>query len=141
MQSQEEISKINYFLSAILPIVVRSVKTVLQSTGLEVEEKGRGLDIAFHIKSGKREADFLLHNLLLEIATIDRDETPLRFDERLNDFDYFLAKTARLTQSKLNILGHFLSEENPESAIEKIKKVANRYERIRIWRLDQKESS
>jgi len=140
MQNQEEISKINHFICGILPIVVIYVKTLLQSAGLEVEEKGWGLDIAFHIKSGKREADFLLHNLLLEIATIDRDETPLRFDERLVDFDYFLAKMTRLTQSKLNILGHFLSEENPESAIERITKEANRYERIRIWKLDQKGS-
>ena len=140
MQSQEEIIKINQFLSAILPIIVRAVKTFLRSVGLEVEEKGCGLDIVFSIKSGEKQADFLLHNLLLEIATIDRDEEPLRFDERLVDFDYFLAKTARLTQSKLNILGHFLTEENPESAIEKITKEVNHYERIRIWRLDQKES-
>lgn len=141
MQNQNEVTKINHFLSAILPIVVRSVKTFLQSAGLDVEEKGRGFDIVFHIKSGEKEADFFLHNLLMEIATVDRDEQPLRFDENLRDFDFFLTKTMRLTQSKLRILFRLLLEKDVDVAIDSITKDAKQYERIRIWRLDQKESS
>ena len=136
MQNQGDSLKTTRFLAAMLPVIVETVKRSLRSCGMRVEEQGQGLETVFVIKSGEKRADFHLHNLLLEIATIDRDEIPLRFDERLLDFDYFLAKTNRLIQSKLNILIHFLSEENPESAIEKIEKEANRYERIRIWRFD-----
>ena len=139
MQNQEEITKINHFLSAILPIVVRSVKTILQSAGLEVEEKGCGLDIVFSIKSGEKQAEFYLHNLLMEIATVDRDEQMLRFDEDLRDFDYFAAKTARIVTSKLNILFHLFKEDDADKAIENITQLANRYERIRIWKVEQKD--
>ena len=138
MQNQNEIEKINHFIIRMLPIVVIYVKTFLQSAGLPVEEKGRGLDMAFHIKADKKEVDFFLHNLLLEIATIDRDETPMRFDERLQDLDYLLDKTARLTHSKLEILFRLLAEENVDAAIDNIAQNAQQYERLRIWKFDTK---
>jgi len=99
MQNPKETAKINHFLSLVLPIVVDVVRTILQSFDWQVKEEGHGLDLAFSIKSGEKEIKFFMHNLLMEIATIDRDENPLRFDENLRDFDFFLAKTVRLTQS------------------------------------------
>lgn len=138
MQNNQEIIKINCFLAIAQPIVVSVLKTMFQSLGLEVKKEGSGLDLAFSIKSGEKEVKFYLHNLLLEIVSIDRDEKPLRFDEGLRDFEYFLAKTARLTESKLNILFRLLGEENVDAAIEKINQCAKQYERIRIWRFDKK---
>ena len=138
MQSQNEILKINSFLSVALPIIVGVVRTILKSFDWQVSEEGKGLDLAFSIKSGEKQIKFYLHNLLMEIATIDRDEESLRFDENLRDFDFFLAKTARLTESKLNILFHLLKEENMDTAVENISQSAKNYERIRIWRIDPK---
>lgn len=80
---------------------------------------------------------FYLHNLFLEIATVDRDENPLRFDENLRDFDYFLAKTARVVESKLNVLFHVFSKEDIDAAIESISQDAKQYGRIRIWKFDK----
>ncbi|MGA2916606.1 MAG: hypothetical protein ABSE89_11330 [Sedimentisphaerales bacterium] len=137
MQNQEEIAKINHFLSAILPVIVRSMKTFLQTAGLEVEEKGCGLDTAFLIKAGEKETEFYLHNLFLEIATIDRDEIPLRFDEKLQDFDYFAAKSAKLIDSKLRILFELLSQDDVDKVIDNISQQAKDYQRVRIWRFDQ----
>lgn len=140
MKSQNEIEKINHFLYMALPIVAGIVRTSLQSSGCKVKQEGCGLDLAFSIKSGKKEIKFDLHNLLLEIATIDRDEEPLRFDENLRDFEFFLNKTSQLVQSKLKVLFHLLGEENVDAAIESISKDAKKYERIRIWRFDKKGS-
>ncbi|MGD0784342.1 MAG: hypothetical protein ABR969_00810 [Sedimentisphaerales bacterium] len=140
MQNQEETTKINHFLSAILPIVIRSVKTFLQSTGLEVEEKGNGPDTVFHIKAGEKEADFYLYNLLMEIATVDRDEQPWRFDENLQDFDYFLNKVAKVIESKLRILFKLLEHDDVDKAMESITELAGSYERIRIIKLDKQQS-
>jgi len=139
MQNQKEIAKINHFLSLVLPIEL--LRTILRATGCEVKEEGAGPDLVFSIKSGQKHVEFYLQNLLLEIATVDRDEVPLRFDERLMDFDFFLAKTAHLVQSKLNVLFHLLGQEDMDSAIENISQNAEQYERIRIWRLDRKPSS
>jgi hypothetical protein len=141
MQGQKEIDRINDFLCAVTPIVARFVKTLLESAGLQVRQEGKGLHLAFSVKKDEKEAKMYLQNLLLEIATVDRDEQPLRFDENLRDFDFFLAKTARLVQSKLKVLFHLLGEEDVETAIEKISQDARRYERVRIWQFDQKNSS
>lgn len=139
MQNQKEITKINHFLSATLPVVVRSVKTFLQSAGLEVEERGCGLDTVFRIKSGEREAEFYMHNLLMEIATVDRDEQPLRFDENLQDFDYFLNKVAKVIESKLRILFKLLEHDDVDKAMESITESAKDYTRIRIIKLDNQQ--
>jgi len=138
MQNQEEIKRMNHFLCMVSPIIIHIVRTILQSLSYEVSQKGSGFDLVFSIKAGEKEAEFYLHNLFLEIATIDRDEQPLRFDENLRDFDYFLSKMARVIQSKLNVLLHFLGAEDVDAAIENITKDAKQYERIRIWKVDQK---
>jgi len=138
MQNQNEIEKINRFLSMVSPVIVGHVKMLLQSTGAKVRERGRGPDLAFSIKSGEKEIKFFLRNLLLEIATADRDDVPLRFDERLRDFDYFLSKMTRLTQSKLKVLFRLLMEKDVDAAIERISQDAKQYERVRIWRFDKK---
>lgn len=140
MQDQMEIAKINAFLSLVSPIVVSVVRTILQTLNFDVEQEGTGPELAFSIKRDEKEAKFYLQNLLLEIATIDRDEEPLRFDENLRDFDYFLAKTSRTVASKLNVLFHLFGEQDMEAAIESIARDAKRYERIRIWRVDRNDS-
>jgi hypothetical protein len=137
MQEQKEIIKINHFLNMVLPLVAELVSAILRSAGAEVQKEGSGLDTAFSIKSGEKEAKFYLHNLLLEIATLDRDEEPLRFDERLRDFDFFLAKTANAIQSKLRILFHVLEEDDIKAAVKNISRDAKLYERVRIWQFDQ----
>ena len=90
MQNQNEISRINRFLCMVSPIVIGQVKMILQSAGLQVEEKGSGSDLVFIIKSGEKEIHFSPYNLLLEIVSVDRDQLPLRFDENLQDFGFFL---------------------------------------------------
>lgn len=138
MQSQKEIEKINRFLYMALPVVTEIVKTILQSLGYKIYQKGSGLDLVFSIKQNEKEAEFYLQNLFLEIASIDRDEVPLRFDKNLRDFDYFLAKMVRVIESKLRVLFHLFGEEDIDAAIENITKDAKQYERIRIWRFDNK---
>jgi hypothetical protein len=139
MPDQADSLKISQFLAVMTPVITATIKKLLRSHGLNVKEQGWGLKTAFVIKSGEKQAEFHLHNLLLEIATIDRDERPLRFDEKLTDIDYFIAKTIRITDDKLKILIAVLSEENPNVAIEKMRKETNRYERINFWTVDPKE--
>ena len=141
MQNQKEIEKINYFIDFVSPVVVSHVRMLLQSMGAKVKQQGRGIEMTLSIKSGKKKVRFYLQNLFLEIATVDRDEDSLRFDENLHDFDYFLAKMIRLARSKLNILFHLFSKEDVDAAIGNITKDAKQYERIRIWRFDPPKSS
>ena len=137
MQNQKEIARINSFLSMVLPVVINVTKRILQSFDFQVTEKGCGFDMVFTIKAGEKAAEFYLQNLLLEIATVDRDEQPLRFDENLRDFDYFISKMVRVLTAKLRVLFHLFGEEDIDAAIENIVSDAKQYERVRIWKFDQ----
>lgn len=140
MPEQADFLKIPRFLAAMSPLIAEIVKGILRSCGFRIEEQGHGLETIFVIKSGEKRADFHLHNLLLEIATIDRDEIPLRFDEGLRDPGYFLAKADRLIKAKLDILFKVLREDDMDAAIEKILQDKGQYERISVWRFDGKPS-
>jgi hypothetical protein len=129
-------TKIDAFIFLATPIVAYVVDEILRSAGCEIEVKGNRANIVFCIKHGDKDIQFHLHNLLFEIASIDRDERPLRFDENLTDFDYFVAKTNRLINSKLAILFEVLFEKDFEKARENIAKLGDQYERIRIWEID-----
>ena len=139
MQEIDDNAKIAGFLSATAALIIHQVKMVLESNGYQVKEQGCGLDLTFSVTSGKVTANFFLHNLFLEIATIDRDEEPLRFDDKLLDFDYFVSKTAHLIESKLKLLLHLLETEDVEAALRKIQADSSGYERVRIWRRESGE--
>ncbi|MBN2272142.1 MAG: hypothetical protein JXN61_16125 [Sedimentisphaerales bacterium] len=141
MQEQIDITKINHFLAEVGPIIVGITKAILHALGCKIEDEGHGLDLAFSIKSGEMTLKFYLRNLLLEIVTIDRDEEPLRFDEGLKDFEYFLAKMGRAINSKLRVVFEVLKEDDLDAAVENICKDAKDYERIQIWRFDQNKDS
>ena len=138
MRNQKEIERINRFICLVSPIVAESIKNLLRLAGLEVSQQSQGLSTVLSIEKDDKQAKMYLHNLLLEIATIDRDEEPLRFDARLRDFNFFTAKTVRLTQSKLKIFFHLFAEEDMDAVIENISQEAKDYERIRIWQFDRK---
>ena len=131
-------SKIKHFLQLNSAVIADLVEAILKSTSWQIQRKGQGLDTVFSIKVDDKETVFYLQNLLMEIATIDRDENPLRFDEQLNDFKYFIKKTVCLIQSKLTILFELLGRDDLEQAIDNIEQHSDHYQRISILRLDQK---
>jgi hypothetical protein len=134
MDKDQEAIKIAGFLTVAAPIITRLARMVLEGHGYQVKEEGTGLELALSISTGHGEVRFFLRNLFLEIATLDRDEEPLRFDEDLLDFGYFLSKTADLIRSKLKLLLHLLETESVEEACRKIQADSAGYERVRIWR-------
>jgi hypothetical protein len=136
MQTENDAETINKFIGFTLPIVTGIVRRILESFGWQVTQKGQGLDIIFVVKADSKEIEFYMHNLILEIATIDRDEEPLRFDERLRDFDFFINKTITLIESKLRVLNPLLCEDDLDAAIGRITQNAKGYHRIRIYKFD-----
>ena len=129
--------RISCFVAHVSPVIVGCVRAVLASHGLEVKEEGSGLDLALRIETPSGEVKFLLHNLLLEIATVDRDENPLRFDKRVLNRDFLTTKATAAIESKLRVLSCLLRKENLEEAVRDIEALAKDYERLRIWRIDR----
>ena len=136
MQSQIEIDKINRFLTVVTPSIVKSLKASLESAGLQVTEQLLGNDPALSIKKGKLEIKFFLMNLLLEIATVDRDEEPMRFDDRLRDFKYYTNKMLSTVHGKLKILSAVLSQDDLSKIAQDLDKFAHEFERIRVITID-----
>ena len=136
MKNLKDSVKINHFLQAVIPIVIDLVQAILKSNNWIIEHKGQALNTSFSIKAGDIETEFYLYNLFFEIATIDRDENPLRFDERLKDFEYFIEKMTRLIESKLRLLFQLFGEEDVEKALKNIEQNSEQYDRIRIIRFD-----
>ena len=131
--SEKPSEKISTFLALCTPPIIGSVEKTLEQLGCRITKQGEGLETVIAIRSGDNEAQFYLRNLLLEIATVDRDAWPLEFDHKLYDFDYFLAKTVRVVESKLRILDCVFNGEDMDKALEK---KADQYERITILRMD-----
>jgi len=134
MDRDQEAVKIAGFLTVAAPTITRLARMVLESHRYQVREEGVGFELVLSISTGHGEVRFFLRNLFLEVATLDRDEEPLRFDQDLLDFGYFLSKTADLIRSKLKLLLHLLETESVEEACKKIQADASGYERVRIWR-------
>jgi hypothetical protein len=134
MDKDQEAIKIAGFLTVAAPIIARLARTVLKSHGYQVREEGTGFELVLSISTGHGEVKFYLRNLFLEVSTLDRDEEPLRFDQDLLDFGYFLSKTSDLIRSKLKLLLHLLETESVEEACKKIQADSAGYERVRIWR-------
>ncbi len=140
MKNHKDIIAIAAFLRFATPLIIGQIRAVLKALQIQFRETGQCLGHCFWLKDGEKEVQFMLRNLFLEIATQDRDAEPLRFDQKLTDFDYFVTKCSHLIHSKLRILFRFLGEEDVDKAIEKISQEAGDYERIRIWKFDQGES-
>jgi len=140
MQHPSDSARISAFLQFACPVITGLVESVLQATGRKVTRHGEGLETHFTIDTDGNEAKFYMQNLLLEIATVDRDQDPLEFDRHLVDFGYFTAKAIRLIESKMQVLFELLCQDNIDDAIKNIEKTAGRYERLRICKFDNKQS-
>ena len=138
MDNQTQITRINLFLNIAAPIVIGFAKAFLQEVSFEVAEEGQGPDFSFCVRSGERQVRFFLQNLLLEIATVDRDAEPLTFDERLIDFNFFISKTTDIVESKIRILTLLFGEKDIDAALDNVMRQADKYERLRIIRFDHK---
>jgi hypothetical protein len=116
----EELAKIARFLTVLAPFIQETVKRPLIASGFEVVASGEGFDLSYDIRHEDKRAVFYFRNMYLEIATVDRDAEPLKFDERLGDYRYFLSKTFEVIKSKLDILLKLLKSTDTDKTIDEI---------------------
>jgi len=134
-QDYSETGKIAVFLSATAQVITETVKKLLIMCGYEVVVNGQGLELRYEVSFGDMKAVFYFRNLYLEIATVDRDAEPLRFDEKLRDHYYFVSKASFIIKSKLDILLKLLKSDDTDKTIDEIFTEFNG-ERIIIEKLD-----
>lgn len=116
-QDSNEIIKINEFLFKAAPFIISWTKAWFESLGLEVEENRGGADVNFFvIKSGKVRIKFFPYNMMLDIAGVER-VTPLVFDKRVQDLDFFLHKTDCIVQRRISFIFQTLNEDNTDGII------------------------
>jgi hypothetical protein len=119
-QDCSESSKVAAFLAATGSIIAEIVKQLLVKFGCRVLAKGQGLELQYDVTCRDMKATLYFRNLFLEIATVDRDADLLQFDEKLNDYGYFLSKASFVIKSKLEILLKLLKSEDVNKTIDEI---------------------
>ncbi len=106
MYTKDEM-KIVGFINVIYGSVVAYTKELIESIGVSVEkEEGQGVDLTLFLTSddNRTKAQLRLENLFLEIVSIDRDESSLRFDNNLCDIEYLSDKVTRVVQSRIEVI-------------------------------------
>ncbi|PIU51037.1 hypothetical protein COS91_06555 [Candidatus Desantisbacteria bacterium CG07_land_8_20_14_0_80_39_15] len=136
-KTEEDRIKIENVLRVAYQFVPSVVKKILEREGFEVEEQGEGLELSYRVKGADDiSAVFCLRNLFLEIATRDRDEEPLEFDEELSNFSFFMFKTAKVMETKLKLFVAILKN-GPDMTPEEMKKIVPEGTRIRVAKFDK----
>jgi hypothetical protein len=129
-------SAIDRFIELFSDGIIKTVMTLFEAMEIEAVLEGEGIESCIHVKNGEKSCDFFMGNLLLEIATIDRDDRPLVFDKALIDPDRFYEKSSKAITSKLAVLMPLLMADDHKKAIEDVKNMKG-YERIRIIEVDK----
>lgn len=105
MQNRIENPKINQFIQGMLEQnCVDFIKVHLQAAFQDVQQKGTGLDAVFHINFNGNKTKFFVKDLLIELAAIDKNEEPLRYDEDLCRLQYFQAKFEMVSTKMINLM-------------------------------------
>ena len=129
---------IDGFIGAMSMVIIAYTKDEIHARGMTVEkEEGQGINAVLFLISGNndgRRVEFSFKNTLLEIATMDRDEEPLRFDHSLKDHNYYMHKVKRIMCSKIQIFECVLNSSSHGDIHENLKDLFNTggYERMRI---------
>lgn len=99
--------------------------------------------LKFSIKFDGGETEWIPRNLLLEIATIDRDDDPLKFDYGLFDDGYKIRKIARMGASKVSSLIFIIrkARENGDITKEDVREYydGSSLERFRMMKFNSRE--
>ncbi|OHB52630.1 MAG: hypothetical protein A2Y12_03680 [Planctomycetes bacterium GWF2_42_9] len=140
-KNQIEYDKINRCLSKIAPIVLLTLESTFAENGIEFKLVGKGLDSKYQLKKGSLECSMFLHNLFLEVATVDRDATPLKYNNRMDDNEMLLARIIEIVDSKLAPLLLLIAGKDADE-IERLAKQSHPgYERFNITMLKDKNMS
>lgn len=127
-----EFEKIDRCIKKIAPLVLATLQSVFKEHGMAYELTGKGSDLKYTLKKGPIECSMFLRNLFLEIATIDRDTTPLYYDTRCDNPEFLAKRMYDIVGSKLAPLLPLMSGTDP-SQIEKIAWQSHpNYERFRV---------
>jgi len=133
--------EITRFLACVGPGIISTLEVILSALGYEIKRSGKGINTTLHINApGKDEVNFFLYNLFLDIASIDRDEKPLRFDEKLKDFEYYTTKASRIMAGRVALLERILSAEGILKTQEDIlndPELMKHFSRVRVTRFER----
>lgn len=136
-KTEEDRIKIENVLRVAYKFVPSVVKKILEHEGFEAEKQGEGLELSYRVRGRDGlSAVFCLHNLFLEIATKDRDDEPLEFDEELSSFNFFMLKTTKVMETKLKLFVAILKN-GPDMTPEEMKKIVPEGTTIKMIKFDK----
>jgi len=127
-QVRFEYDKIDQCLKKAAPLALKLLEAAFTDNNIDFTLTGTGLDMKYELSKGKFGSSMFMRNLLLEIATVDRDTEPLRYDYRLDDMEFLFRRIVETVGSKLAVLLPVMNGKG----IKSVRKLAPNYERLKI---------
>ena len=122
-----------------LPEFVRRFESGIRALGANITRKktiqyaGGGIDPTCLVSAGDARFEFRLGNALKEFLSVDREETPLRFDYGLQDPVYAEEKLACIVTGRLELARVMIESKTPEELKQRLEAIAGGFEKVRFW--------
>jgi hypothetical protein len=138
----EDYRMISHVTEIAAPKVTAYIREQYRAEGLVSQEEGQGPDTTITVTRNGNTSVYILWNTLIEIASIDIDDVPLRFDEGLWDYYYFVKKMKEVVEIRIRVILGSLNAKNSDDLREHLKKCyeTGDYERICRWRTSAPDS-
>jgi hypothetical protein len=142
-RNQEEIGEARVATLLYLPQMLSLYEEALKELGVRIVEKFHYktedgfIDPGFLIESDGRRFELQLGNAFKEFLSIDREESPMRFDWRINDPDQAADKLAGILAGRVELARAFIECETPEEIKKRVEALGKQFQKVRFWRIDQ----
>lgn len=137
-----DMKMIGKFLEIFGDVLIELTKYKIAKFGYNVEITGKYLDTILIISKKDSKVDRMelhIHNMFMEIFTMDRDENPLRFDYGVIDYDYFEKKYEDIINSRVSMIDTMMKSDSKNLKENVINKHSKDMERINIIEIDKDE--
>ena len=125
-----------------LPPLMQAFEAEAMRRGFEIVKRGQyqsGGEVAVPVlvlERGDQSAELHMRNAFEDFLLVDREQVPVEVDPRLDDSGYAKTKLADVVESRIELLEIALLPEHDPEREERLRKVAERFEWVRITRIE-----
>ena len=144
--SQDDALRATLHTLRYLPPLIQAFEAEAMRRGFEIVKRGQyqsgGVAVpVLVLERGDQSAELLMRNAFEDFLLVDREEVPVVVDPRLEDSGYAKTKLADVVESRLELLEIAMLAEDDLEREERLRKVAQRFEWVRMARRDGDGSS
>jgi len=140
--SQDDTLRATLHTLRYLPPLMEAFETEAKRRGFEIVKRGQyqsGGGVAVPVlvlERGDQSAELHMRNAFEDFLLVDREQSPVVVDPRLDDSGYAKTKLADVVESRIELLEITLLPVDDPKREERLRRIADRFEWIRMARRD-----